>query len=91
MITNADVFPYIKGIHLKKLPVRVPSNLQQFTSCANQILKGKREGLDTITLEQQIDVMIYKLYDLTYDEVLLVEPEFAERMSREEYEILKVE
>lgn len=91
MITNADVFPYIKGIHLKKLPVRVPSNLQQFTSCANQILKGKREGLDTITLEQQIDVMIYKLYDLTYDEVLLVEPEFAERMSREEYEELKVE
>ena len=32
MITNADVFPYIKGIHLKKLPIKFPSDLSKFVS-----------------------------------------------------------
>ncbi len=34
--------------------------------------------------EKQIDIMVYKLYELTYDEVLIVDPEFD--LSREEYE-----
>lgn len=34
--------------------------------------------------------LVYKLYELTYDEVLVVEPEFSERLSREAYEGLKV-
>lgn len=38
-----------------------------------------------------LDNLTYKLLELKYDEVLVVEPEFAERMSREEYEGLKVE
>ena len=33
----------------------------------------------------------YKLNELKYDEVLVVEPEFSQRMSRKEYEVLKVE
>lgn len=43
---------------------------------------------DTSVLEHQIDVMVYKLYELTYDEVLIVEPEFE--ISREEYESYKL-
>jgi hypothetical protein len=42
-------------------------------------------------LEQQIDNLVYKFYALTYDEVLVVEPAFSERMSKEEYEGLQVE
>ena len=38
-----------------------------------------------------LDNLVYMLYELTYDEVLVVEPEFIERMSREAYEGLKVE
>ena len=33
--------------------------------------------------EQQIDIMIYKLYDLTYSEVKIIDPEF--QMTEEEY------
>lgn len=33
---------------------------------------------------EEIDLMVYKLYKLTYDEVRIVAPDFA--MSREEYE-----
>ena len=31
---------------------------------------------DTTDLENQIDVMVYKLYELTYEEVKIVDPEF---------------
>ena len=57
-------------------------------------LEGKKiTGIDksTIEIEQQIDNLVYKLYELTYDEVLVVEPEFSERMSKEDYEVLIIE
>lgn len=38
-----------------------------------------------------VTYLVHKLYELTYDEVLVVEPAFSERMSRKEYEVLKVE
>jgi len=42
------------------------------------------KGQDTTDLENRIDVMVYKLYDLTYEEVKTVDPEFW--MSEEEYD-----
>ena len=42
----------------------------------NQILSLKKQGKDTTDLENQIDVMVYKLYGLTYDEVKIVAPGF---------------
>ena len=35
-------------------------------------------------LEREIDVLVYKLYDLTYNEVKIVDPAFW--MTKEEYE-----
>ncbi|WP_162054211.1 hypothetical protein [Pontibacter pamirensis] len=35
-------------------------------------------------MEAEIDLLVYRLYHLTYEEVLLVEPEFA--MLKEAYE-----
>jgi hypothetical protein len=46
--------------------------------------KQSNHNENTTVFERQIDVMVYKLYELTYDEVLVVEPEFW--LSREEYE-----
>jgi hypothetical protein len=34
-------------------------------------------------LEKEIDILVYKLYDLSYDEVKIIEPEFA--INEEEY------
>ena len=39
---------------------------------------------DTSSLEQQIDLLVYHLYGLTYDEVLIVDPEAP--ITSEEYE-----
>ena len=56
----------------------------------NSIHSNKSILINITDLEQHIDNLVYKLYELTYDAVLVVEPEFGERMSREEYEGLKV-
>ena len=37
--------------------------------------------------EKQIDIMVYKLYDLTYQEVLIIDKDFS--ISEEEYNIYK--
>ena len=51
----------------------------------DQILEVKKADPndDTTELEQEIDMLVYKLYDLTYDEVLIVDPETS--ISREVY------
>ncbi|MBC7523237.1 MAG: Eco57I restriction-modification methylase domain-containing protein [Flavobacterium sp.] len=65
---------------------------EKFINLVDEILEKKsKKNNETTNLEQQIDNLVYKLYELTYDEVLVVEPEFSARMSREEYEGLKVE
>ena len=83
MITNADVFPYIKGIHLKMLPIKNPDKQNHIITIVNKILFNKKQNLDTTELENQIDLMVYKLYELSYAEVLVVDPEFG--LSEEEY------
>ena len=49
----------------------------------NNILTLKESKADTLKLEQQIDLLVYHLYGLTYDEVLIVDPETP--ITREEY------
>lgn len=39
-------------------------------------LSLKSNNQDTTTLEKEIDVMVYKLYELTYDEVKIIDPAF---------------
>ena len=60
---------------------------QPFIELVNQILTNKKENGDTTDLEKQIDIMVYKLYELDYEEVLIVEPEF--KLSKKEYETFK--
>ena len=56
------------------------------TGLVEQILYIKQAdaAADTSALEAEIDLLVYRLYRLTYDEVLLVEPDFA--LSRAAYE-----
>ena len=55
----------------------------------DSIISAKKQGKDTSALENQIDFLVYHLYGLTYDEVLIVDPETP--ISREEYEAYKEE
>ena len=52
----------------------------------NQILEGKKAGQDTSQLEHQIDVMVYHLYGLSYEEAWVIDKELKEK-DFEEYKI----
>ena len=53
------------------------------------MVKNKDKQADITALENQIDFLVYHLNGLTYDEVLIVDPETP--ISREEYEAYKEE
>ena len=77
-------FPKIKGTYLELLPIIPPTD--EITRLVDSIVSLKEESLsnDTSVFEQQIDLLVYHLYGLTYDEVLIVDPETP--ITREEYE-----
>ena len=74
------------SIYVQNLPIpKIPKSEQKFfETLVNKLIAKKEAGKDTAAEEQKIDIMVYKLYDLTYDEVKIVEPEFA--LTKEEYE-----
>lgn len=83
----------VKGEYLKQLriPVSSAATKNQLEALVSEILELKKANIsaDTTSLENQIDFLIYHLYGLTYDEVLIVDPETP--ISREEYEAYKEE
>ena len=44
---------------------------------------------DTSELEKECDRLVYKLYQLTYDEVKIIDPEFE--LTDSEYTAIKIE
>lgn len=84
-------FPKILVQDLKEypLPSITSEEKQSITDLVKKILDSKKNNpqIDTSDLENQIDFLVYKLYGLTYDEVLIVDPET--NISREEYELKK--
>ena len=73
---------------IAKFPILVNGNsISEITRLVKEILDFKQRMFDTSALENQIDFLVYHLYGLTYDEVLIVDPETP--ISREEYEAYK--
>ena len=78
----------IKAEYLKQLRIPIGNDiikdtLEKFT---DRILAAKKINpeADTSKLENQIDFIVHKLYDLTYDEILIADPNTP--ITREEYE-----
>lgn len=76
---------------IEQLPMIESENQQEIADLAKNITVKKQIDVsaDTTSLENQIDFLVYHLYGLTYDEVLIVDPETP--ISREEYEAYKEE
>lgn len=74
-ISNLMITVPIKNIFL--------NDQHSFISLVDEIIFKKSKGEDTTELENKIDVMVYKLSELTYEEVKIVDPEFW--MSEGEY------
>ena len=70
---------------LEPLLVHYPTEKEQtqIEKLVDEILIKKQQNQDTTELEKEIDVMVYKLYELTYAEVKVIDKDFW--MSDEEY------
>ena len=94
LLTNLRAGDYhIYPEHIRNIPIpNVVVNQQKLViNLVDQILSAKavNHKADTSQLERKIDELVYKLYDLTYDEVKVIDPEFP--LSKEEYENIKIE
>lgn len=90
MLTNKQAYPQILMTDLELLPIKVVDGKEQkkIEILVDEILKNKKSNQDTTALEKEIDVLVYKLYELTYNEVKIVDKDFW--LSEEEYEKIKV-
>jgi hypothetical protein len=84
-------FPKILVQDIKEfpLPAVTESQKQTIIELVDKVLSEKKENpqANTGDLENDIDKQVYHLYNLTYDEILIVDPETP--ITREEYESKK--
>lgn len=77
-----DNFPELLGgtvelskVFFEQIPVKQVSEQDQrpFIAMVDKILEAKKQGLDTIALERQIDKLAYQLYGITDEERRIIE------------------
>jgi len=74
---------------LSEIPVKNTTNQKRFIDLHDKIVQLKSENKSTVALEKEIDVLVYKLYELTYDEVKIIDKEFW--LSEAEYTNYKMQ
>jgi len=74
---DRKVFPHLTQGKVLALPIfnAIEAQQQPFISLVNQILVTKNvdPGANTTDLERQVDQLVYKLYDLTEEEIKIIE------------------
>jgi len=77
------VFPQVKLEKLRPLPIKIVDKKIQLPiiSIVEKIISKKKDNSDTSGLERQLNGMVYKLYELTDEEIAVIEgkPETSKR------------
>ena len=73
---KTDTFPEIQTYLYEQLPIPSSSTKVQsrIETLVDKILVSNKKGEPTSEMEQEIDRLVYHLYGLTYDEVLVIDP-----------------
>lgn len=82
--------PTIGIYEIHSVPVKIASNQAPIINLVEKIITEKKltQNANTNLLQSQIDNFVYKLYELTYEEVKLVDSEFG--LSEKEYNDLQL-
>ena len=67
------------------VPLVSPKHQELFAAKVEMIYEAKRTKEDTNLIEQEIDNMVYKLYNLSFAEVLKIQPDFENIMDEATY------
>jgi len=73
--STKTVFSEIQARSIKELPIPKMSNEleNEITSLSAEIISLKKSMTNTTDLENQIDQLVYQLYDLTAEEIEIIE------------------
>ena len=84
-----DVYPN----NLKELPVIKPQikELKKIENIVDVILEGRKAEVNCDNVLQALDLIIYKLYTLTYADCKIVDPGIEKLISHEDYESKSIE
>lgn len=76
---------------VEEIPVpQIENNSRKkFDTIVDKVLNAKINHKDSSALEKQIDILVYKLYDISFNEIKSINPDFW--LSEEEYNNYKVE
>ena len=95
MITNSIRGGYLRAFsdYMKQIPIPNPTKpqrtaIEKLVKKCLDAKKGDRHA-DTSELEKECDRLVYKLYQLTYEEVKIIDPEFE--LTEQEYTAIKME
>jgi hypothetical protein len=92
-ISDEDTFPQImiRDILQFSIPNENNTITKKIEEIVDEILAAKKGDpkADTSELEKAINNLVYKLYQLTYDEVKIIDPEFE--LTEQEYTAIKIE
>jgi len=82
------------SVFIEQIPLIICDEQKQkpFIDLVDKILIAKNQNpqANTKQLEDQIDIMVYKLYNLPYEEIKIIDPEIEKIISKEEYEKFEV-
>jgi len=75
----------LQKTYIEQIPIPRIAKAQQkqFEKLADKIIIKKNQEEDTVYEEQKIDLMVYKLYEFTYDEILIIDLDF--NLTQQEY------
>lgn len=74
---RGEALAQVKKSHVEQLPIAKSDDCEKLIMAVSKVLEAKRRNVnsDTQALEDDIDMIVYKLYGLTYDEILIIDPE----------------
>jgi len=72
---GGDIFPQVRISSVENLPIKIVEQQQPLITLVSQILSLKKENpaADTSALEREIDALVYELYNLTDEEIKIIE------------------
>lgn len=70
-------FTKAKIYHYYNLPIKISDKQKKISNLVSKILLQKKKDPTSITtnIELEINLLVYKIYGLTYDEVKIIDPE----------------
>lgn len=84
----------LKQETVSEFPIKLISDTKQkpFINLVDKILSLKKQNPEAGTqhLEDQIDIMVYKLYNLTYEEVKIIDPEIEKIISEKDFDKFEI-